>query len=917
MRVSRSSGWGLAGRQFSSSPGASAALALLVLVVATCAVATPRALDALITAGLQREVSALSPLARDLSATELGGPVLGDSSMETGMDGDVEGVLGSQFDVLTAVADTMPAPLRQALDEPRFTVAYDPAIAPTGTSLDNAIEGNVYLTIDPWLASHVHMVEGEMPSPATVPWPGEQGALDLVLSVDAAAELSWAIGDERTLVSPGGGATIVRLSGTFDAVDERDAFWQQVPVGLEPSAVVRGLGAKVVTASAFIAGDGWRQLLRWEPTPRLHVWYPLRAEALSASTVDAFSTALREFTREQHGNGDGSARIDFFGVYREPGGPVVPVQTLSLTSNVTGTIEQELARATVTTAVLGMAAAGPLGVVVAVFFLSVSLVLLRRRDAVVISAARGASSARLRLSLAGEGLALGVPFAALGAVASVLLVPGPVNAATLLVPAIVALSPAALLAARLPVVRRERADLDGRVASRVRLAAEALVVLLAAAGVVLLTQRGIDAGAPVAVDPLLLVTPLLLTLAACVIVLRLYPLPLAIIARNASRGTGLVASLGAARGLRDQLAGLAPVLAMVVAVSITTFSAVLLSTTSAGIDDAAADQVGGDVSMVIEGDLQPLRDAVDAVPGVTASAAVWADDERSLEVGGREVDTGVVAADTAPLARIQSELRGGIHSPVDLTTEIDGRIPAVVSETLLETLDGEDEIMVRGHELLVVGSAADAAPFISRQTWLLVDSAFQRELLGGVSPDLLLVDISDDAGAGSAAAAQLAEIAPVTTRSEVAERMHDNPAIFGLGYALGLAIALSALLCAAAVALTLVLGAPSRARVFAVLRALGGGRRLERGLLAWEILPSAALALVTGTLLGLGLPFVVLAGVDLRQFTGGATQPLVVIDPAIPLVVAVGLVAVVALAAAVALVLSRSRAPHDGMENHD
>lgn len=912
MRVSRSSGWGLAARQFSSSPGASAALALLVLVVATSAVATPRALDALITAGLQREVAALSPLARDLSATELGGPALGFSTSETGMDSAVEDVLGRQLDLLTEVAETMPAPLRRALDEPRFTVAYDPAIAPAGTSLDNAIEGNVYLTIDPWLASHVRMVEGDMPSAATAPWPGEQGALDLVLSADAATELSWNIGDERTLNAPGGGATVVRLSGTFEAVDAQDEFWRQVPVGLEPSAVVRGLGAKVVTASAFIAGDGWRHLTRWEPTPRLHVWYPLRAEALSAPTVEAFSAALREFTREQHRNGDGTATVDFFGVYREPGGPVVPVQTLSLASNVTGTLDQELARATVTTAVVGMAVAGPLGVVVAVLFLSVSLLLLRRRDAVVISAARGASRLRLRLGLAAEGLALGVPAATLGAIAAVVLVPGPVNGTTLLLPTLVALAPAALLAARLPAARRERADLDGRVASRVRLAAESVVVLLAAAGVVLLTQRGIDADAPVALDPLLLVTPLLLTLAACVIVLRLYPVPLAAVARRAARGTGLTASLGAARGLRDQLAGLAPVLAMVVAVSITTFSAVLLSTTSAGIDDAAADQVGGDVSMVVEAELQPLRDAVDAVPGVTATAAVWADDERSLEAGGREVDTGVVAADTVPLARIQSELRSGIHSQVDLTREVDGAIPAIVSETLLAALDGEDEIVVRGHALRVVGSAPDAAPFISRQTWLLVDSAFQREVLGGVSPHLLLVDVSD-----ASTAAQLAELAPVTTRVEVAARMHQNPAIFGLGYALGFAIALSALLCAAAVALTLVLGAPSRARVFSVLRALGGGRRLERGLLAWEIVPSAALALLTGTLLGLGLPLVVLAGVDLRQFTGGTTQPPVVIDPAVPAIVAVGLVVVVSLAAAVALLLSRSRTPHDGMENHD
>lgn len=916
MRVSRTTGIGLAGRQFASSPWASIALSLLVFLVAVVATATPRAMEALFTAGLQRQVANLAPSARDLSAVELGGPLVGPASTpaETGMEPTVEDVLGHQLEVLQSIRGAMPEPLRVSLAEPRFTVAYDAAYAPTGTSFDNVVEGNVYLTIDPWLSSHIRMTDGEMPHPAERDWPGEQGSLDLVLSAAAAEKLGWAIGDERTLQAPGGGATAVRLAGTFEAVDPGDEFWRQVPDGLEPSAVFRGLGAEVVRASAFVAAEGWRHLTRWEPTPRVHAWYPLRPDSLTATAAPGFSAALREFTREQHVNGQGgtSGVFDAFGVYRAPGDPVVPVQSFSFSSNVTATLDRELARATVTTSVVGMAAAGPLGVVIAVLSLSVSLLLSRRRDAVAISAARGASRLRLRLTLAAEGLALGLPAAALGALAAVLLVPGRVDAGTLVLPLLIGLSPAALMASRPPGVAQERSDLDTRTPSRIRGIAELLVIVLAAAGAVLLTQRGIADGAPVAFDPLLIVTPLLLTLAACVAVLRLYPIPLGWIGRRASRGTGLVPSLGAARGLRDQAAGLAPVLAMVVAVSITTFSAVLLSTTTAGIDDAAADSVGGDVSLAIEGDIDSIREAVDATPGVVASAAVWADDERSIEVGSREIDAGVIAADTAELATIQAEVRGGIRSPVDLRERSEGAIPAIVSTTLLEALDGSTELVVRGKTLRVVGSAPDDSPFVSRQTWVLVDSAFQKELLGGVSPHLLLASISDDA-----ALPLLAEIAPLTSRATVAQQMHENPAIYGLSYALGLAIALSALLCAAAVALTLVLGASSRARVLAVLRSLGGTRRLELGVLAWEIMPTAIVALLTGTALGVTLPLVVLAGVDLRQFTGGATQPDILIDPAVPAVVAAGFLAIVLLASAAALQLSRSRTSRDGMENHD
>ena len=907
MRISRSTGAGLAARQFVSSPGASIALALLVLLVSTTATATPRAMQALFTAGLQSEVAALTPAARDLMATDLGGPIIGPGA-GTGMTSDIEAVLGEQYEVLEGLHASMPAALRRSVADPRFAFGYDPAVAPTFTSLDSRITANVLLTFDPWLTDHVRIVDGELPAAPQTDWPSGN-TVDIAMSAAASAEMEWRIGEVRTLNAAGDSEARVRLSGTYEAVHPSDEFWQQVPVGLEPSAVTPGLGATVVTATVFAAAEGWPSFLRFEPTPRVHVWYPLLSSTVDAATSDDLAAALREFTKLAQLNYDNG--FSEFGYYRADGEVVSPVISFGFTSNVTATIDREATRATVSTAVIAMAAAGPLGVVIAVLSLSVALLVRRRMDAVTIAAARGASRPRLRLTLAAEGLALGLPTAALGVAAGLLLTLGPVTPGSLL-PLVVGLLPAVLLAARLPSPGAARSDLDARGAGRFRWILELVTVVLAVAGVVVLTQRGIAAGEAVAFDPLLIVTPLLLTLAACVVVLRLYPLPLALIARRAARSRGLVTALGSARGLRDQAAGLAPVLAMVVAVSITTFSAVLLSTTTAGIDEAASEQVGADVSVLQSQFPDDVREAIDELDGVVATAAIWTDDDRSVKFDDQELDAAVVVAETAALAEVQSGMRSGIHPAVSLSSLIDGRIPVLVSEKLAAALEGVTELRTARNDLIVVGTLPDDSPYTPRETWLLADSAFQEDMLGGVSPHLLLVE--------AAPGTDIAGVAPdavVTSRADVAERLHSNPAIYGLSAALGIAIGLSALLCAAAIVLTLVLGARSRAHLLDVLRALGGSSRQERGLLGWEIAPTAVVALVVGIGLGIALPALVLEGIDLRQFTGGSTQPAIVIDPLVPALVAAGFVLIVLLATAAALLLSRPRASRGGMETDD
>ena len=60
-------------------------------------------------------------------------------------------------------------------------------------------------------------------------------------------------------------------------------------------------------------------------------------------------------------------------------------------------------------------------------------------------------------------------------------------------------------------------------------------------------------------------------------------------------------------------------------------------------------------------------------------------------------------------------------------------------------------------------------------------------------------------------------------------------------------IALTALLCAIAVVLTLVLNAPARARLLALLKTLGAPPRSGAGIVSWELVPLCVAAIVAGT----------------------------------------------------------------------
>jgi putative ABC transport system permease protein len=191
---------------------------------------------------------------------------------------------------------------------------------------------------------------------------------------------------------------------------------------------------------------------------------------------------------------------------------------------------------------------------------------------------------------------------------------------------------------------------------------------------------------------------------------------------------------------------------------------------------------------------------------------------------------------------------------------------------------------------------------------VVADAALLAETTGNNSfPRLALLGLTDDADR-AAVTAEISRVLPtavVEDPEQEADEMLAAPVSGGLVVAFVLAVLLAGLLCAAAVVMTLMLAAPARARLLAVLQTLGMSSRQGRGLVGWEIGPWAVVALAVGAVLGVVVPSLVLAAVDVTALTGGAAQPEPQYDPLLLGAATAGFVGVVLAAVAIASALSR------------
>ena len=878
-------------RQFRADAVPHLALTGLVLVLSALVAALPVAVQMMQSDEIGYRLSSLSPLERDVSARVPDGPAI--------TDGDtVAEIFSPTTSGLQKLRAEQPEPLRSHLSPAQFMTRTQEGLANTPVRERDPIF-QLRFAVSPELLSRVRIAEGAAPEPFREVAPAS-APIQIMMTAANASSLRWKVGEIRTIDTQLVNGVDVQLSGLFEAKSSRDAYWTLDDSILTPWIERKPVGGEVTefrTSSGVIDPSSWSALSAAYLEVTTNIRYGTSAAPISPAAAEKLLPQLRRFAGTSQAIAKPSERRSITSVTFQV--PQIPALELAVDRNRTAT------------ALLVLVVVGPIGVGVAVIWLLTRLIVLRRQSALQLLRARGASRSQLSTTLTIEALALTLPAALIGAAIAVLAVG--FRAEALIGPAVLAVAPALIMVIASVtggVGRRERIDLTSRSQRLGRVLAEVLVLALTVVAIILLRLRGFSTSSSIGFDPLLAATPLLLGLSTAIVVLRVYPLPLLALVRRLAARRGLVGHLGSARAVRESAGALAAVLAMVVGLAVAVFSGVLVGTVQNGVTVAAQSAVGADLR--VSGKLLYPEDlaALQKVPGVAASAGLYQVSEPfDAMVGNNPLEINLVVTDTARLASVQRDLAQPLSLGADMSRTVDGKVAALIPDSP-DLADAQREpVTVDDIRVVAVGGAARTNAISEDDDWVLVDRSQAKKFDVTIfRPDVALLRL--DASADPQAVERdirhlLGPDARFTTPNGEAAMYRSSPASAGLQALLFVIIGVVGLLCSAAIVLSLLVSAAPRERLLALLRTLGLSRRQSRGIVAWEVAPSAIVALVAGALLGLALPFITLVGVDLRAFTGGLIQPGVSIAP-LPLVLLVGGFAlIVVVAATIAMAVGR------------
>ena len=831
-------------------------LTTVTLGMAVLATTIPRTIDGFLTDGVQFDARQATPTVRDLRADDYVIFDYGPGDSVAGMDEGAADVWGNVDDGLARLRSTMPNPLRDATNPADYNVVTEPAFSQPYAKP----KAGVGIAYDPRLLSRVTLVEGEIPLtvPDEIP---SGGSIDVIASRAIADRLWWEIGDSRTLTLPDRLDQVVTLTGIFEPDDATDPYWEHTSHALIASVPEE---AEYTEAVVFANAAGVPAAEASVMRPRSSLWYSVRSGAITASTTSVLGQQAREFTTVAQSISD-TTRMPF-------------------RTKLPELLDEVQVRNASSQAILATILAGPLGLAVAIEILIARLAVSRVRQSLDLLAARGASAAQLRLLLALPALAIGVLATGAGVALALLLPGGQLGIGGLAAITAVALAPA-LLVVLLGTARRRSAP-SRLLAGRLRIAVEALVAVGAIAALVTITQRGVGSGASSGgVDLLAAATPLLLSLLGCIIALRLYPLALGRALSATTRSRAIAPLLGMARALRAGSAGLVPILAVLIGVSVAVFSGVLSTTLSSGLQTASRVEVGADIGVSdvrLDG---ATVDEIRGVPGVDSAASISTEIFHYLYPADQSRLTVTLAlVDSADLAEVQRDRPYAIPLTDELLTTDGGAVPLLVSTTVAESAHGTSSAMLDEARVRLISPGVYAPIIREAPSWVLADRS-HAEALDYASPTIatqvlvrlepgasvaqVRADIQDIAGDG----------AQVTVPADVAAEITSNPAVGGIRGAALLAILGSVVLSLTALVLTTVIDGRQRRRSLGLLAPLGLSRRQGRAAVAWELAPLSLVGLIVGLLLGAVLSLVLLTTVDLRPFTGNAVQPDVVADP--------------------------------------
>lgn len=884
---------GLARRQLANDIGPAIVLFTMVLLLTGIVCAAPAAMSAIAADELRSTVGSLSAINRDLIEQTVLSIPSGSAppGASTDLPAAAEPGWGS-FAADLAAARTKFPPSVQAVTSPaRFTQTSGAAglvSVPGDTSGQKFVQFNV----DPYLATEVTLVAGRWPAGHKV----GPNSFEVVLGRPAAAQLNWPLGATRALGKDLAPGVTLKLVGLIDQSPTDPDYVDINKSSIQPQIFDNGNSPKQITGNVYLVPGAWTELQI--PAGTTTIWFPVLGAKMTSGNVAAVTSGLRQINVKEYPFG--IEATGYSDLYR----------TLRPRTQLPGTLDAVQGRIASASAVQTVAALGPLGAALAVLALGLQAFRSRRHSAVALLVTRGASIWQVRRSLAAQAAVIGVPAAVVSMLVVELLFGWTVPWWALSAGVLLGLVPAVALPAGVSAnrLRTVRSDFGARAGNRIRWIVEVLVVAVAGLSLYLLLSGGLTTGAGGGADVLVAAAPVFLTLAVCVLVIRLYPLPLLAIQRILRRRRGAVGFLGAIRALRDPLVGIPLILATVTGVAVAMFSVVTLSTVSSGITVAGERAVGADLSVTGAFMTEDLVAKARKVPGVRAATTVGLGGTLTISSGGQSQNVTLYFADTASFGEVQRDIPGAPNVPGLMTPTAAG-IPVVVSDSVRAQLRSPTAQSGNGKTLNIVGTGPFPTGLGITKDWMLVDTTVADSLLntGGV-PDHLL--ISEQPGADNAAidAALTHIVGPNTVLQRPGDAIGElkaAPTIGGMRTALIVSTILGVLLMALAVLVTAVSGTNSRNRLLAVLRLLGLNRGQVAQLTSWEQAPPALTAAVVGGGFGLGLAALIGAVVDLRAFTGGTGQPTLSIAPWALVVVIGGFAAVIVLAVSISAVLAQ------------
>ncbi|MFF8655831.1 ABC transporter permease [Streptomyces huasconensis] len=885
-----------------AAPLSAVALALLVTVTAFLAALFPRAVDSYESEGVRTALADAGPARTGIELTAQAPGLERDQRARE--DTLRPAPLRHQYE---ETLKALPAPLRPDLAQSTYgarTVKSPPVLDRWLPRL-GPLPPEFTLAAQAGLGSHARVREGRLPTGKLPDGEGvtsDSRRVEAAVTADTARVMRLKVGTDIHLGSTLGHPVTVHVTGILEPLRPTSSYWSYDPVLRTPAEVTvpRRPPQKRWHAGLLLAPEAGPFLPAVDPTPQRYWRVAPDPGALTARDLPTLKSRVASLE-----SGPLLTRMRSF---TDP--------DALLSTDLDKVLTEHAGLRDAVTPIVAVAAYGVGGVAAVVLLLTCALHAGRRHRELALLRARGGAVRGIAGRLLAETSVVAVPAAGAGLLLALLAVPDArawpsVGAAAgVCALACAALPVRAALTHRTPRAHEDRGDLVTARPSRRRTVAELVLLVLAVAAVVSLRRRGAGGGGATGSgspggsggsvgadgpagsgaaggsgDWLLSAAPLLVGAIAALLLVRLHPVPLRLLARPFARRRGALGFLSVASAGRASAAQALPLLGLILALTTAAFGGSVLAGVQDARDRTALLAVGADARVTRGGAPLPadLAAQLRRAPGVREVAPVHIDWNLTLPDGATAP---LIAVDPATYARLSRWTGLGPLAEDDLAApraKGSAAVPAVASPDLARRL-GRTPHTFRtpaGTFTAKVTAARETTPaFPARGAFLLVDrralpKARDTVLLvtgAGVTREAIAGAVAEASGAAGAGAKPPRPAPEISLRSSERAALTDSPLQSGAERVYVIAVAASTGYAALAVLLSLLHSARRRSALLSRLRTLGLGARQGRLLLALESLPQALLAAAGGALAGWAAIGLLADGLDLRRVALGAAR---------------------------------------------